>query len=181
MAKMEKVVSYKNPITGEVIEKTSYVDMFYDDETGYMAWTKRKGVKTYMDRGLPDELSFADRGRVDELRHYILRDNQFLVYRSNGTIKPIGINQLTKILDLSERRCKLFMKKLKQLVIVKEVNFNGLTYYSFNPIYGMKDKRITLTLFLIFQAELRTELPLWVINKFLEQAEELKPNLRVIK
>lgn len=181
MAKMRKVTSYEHPYTGEVIEKTSYVDMIYDDETGYVAWAKKKSVKTFIDRPLPDEFNFADKGRVDELKHYILRDNQFLVYRSNAVIKPIGMNQLTRILDLSERRCKLFMKKLKQFGIVKEVSFNGLVYYCFNPLYGMKDKRITLTLFLIFQEELRTELPLWVINKFVEQAVELKPNLKVIK
>lgn len=179
--KMEKTVGYTNPITGEHTEKKSYVDMMFDDEAGYIAWTKKKSVKTYIDHPFPKEFTWAEKGRIETLKHYILKDNQFLVYRSNRAIKPIEIKQLCTILELSERRAKLFIKKMKQYVILKEVSFNGMVYYSFNPLYGLKDRRITSTLYLIFQEELQEYLPQWVITKFVEQAEELKPELKVIK
>lgn len=179
--KMTKMVSYLNPQTGEVIEQKSYVDMMFDYESGYVAWAKKKSIKTYIDRPLPEAFSWADKGRIEELKHYILKDNQFLVYRSGNAIKPIGVSQMASIFELSERRAKSLINKMKKCGIVKEVNLNGVVYYSFNPMYGIKDKRITLTLFLIFQDELKGELPQWVVNKFLEQAEELKPKLIVVK
>lgn len=179
--KMLKTTSYLNPKTGEITEHKSYVDMIFDDEAGYVAWAKKKAIKTYIDMPLPKAFSWAEKGKIEALRHYILRDNQFLVYRSGNAIKPMGVQQIGKLLDMSENRTKIFIRKLKHHSVIKEVSLSGVVYYSFNPMYGIKDKRITLTLFLIFQEELKGELPPWVVEKFLEQAEELKPQLTVIK
>lgn len=179
--KQEKVTQYINHKTGEFFEKRSYVDIMFDDDMGYVAWAKKKSVKSYMDIVLPKEFNWAEIGRIEVLKRYILKDNQFLVYRSHNTIKPMGIAQFSKVFEMSERCTKLLIKKMKKHGIIKEVSFNNQVYYSFNPIYGLKDKRITLTLFMIFQEELKNELPKWVVNKFLEQAAELETKITVLK
>jgi len=181
MNKSEKTISYLNQQTGEIHEKKSYVDMLFDEETGYAAWTNKKGTKTYNGNHIPKVFTWAEKGRIEELKHYILRDNQFLVYRSHNVIKPIGVTQLQNIFELSLDRSRKLIRKLKQHSIIKEVNFDNTIYYSFNPIYGIKDKRITLTLFIIFQEELTDMIPPWVISKFIQQAAELKPMVKVIK
>ena len=175
------MVRYTNTQTGETCEKKSYVTAIFDDELGLLAWPNKKSIKTYIDDRLPDEFTWAEKGRIEELKHYILRDNQFLVYRSGNVIKPIEAQQLQNIFGLSQDRARKLIKKLKHFSIIKEVNFNNLVYYSFNPIYGFKDKRITLTLYLIFQEELKDRISPYDRSRFIQQAAELKPMVTIIK
>lgn len=177
----ERITTYINPETGEVAEKRSFVDMLYSEDAGYIAWSRNNCIKTYTEMQLPTNFTWAERGRIEELKKYIMKGNQFLVYRSHNTIKPLSVDRLSDILELSNRGVKDFMKKLKTFGVIKEVYFNGQTYYSFNPMYGLMHKRITLTLFLIFQNELSEVLPKWVINKFVEQAPNIKQNVKVLR
>jgi hypothetical protein len=181
MTKALKTISYENGDNGEIYRKNSYVDMQFDEEDGYLFWRQKACVKMFIDQPLPDVFSFSDRGRISEMRHYMLRNNQFLAYKSGNYIKPIGIPELCKIFELGNKKCRTFVRKLKDNAILKEVKFAGLTYFVVNPIYFLKAKRIDLTLYLWFQEELKEVMPIWVINKFLEQAKELKPDIQIIK
>lgn len=175
-----KITQYVNTETGEIYDKKQYVDLQFNED-GYLFWNRKSNVKTFIEYQLPKDFSWSEKGRIGELKHYILRDNQFLVYRSGNNIKPIGIKQMVKILNMSERQCKALVKKMKKFNIIKEVNFDGLTYYAFNPLYGFKGKRLSLNVYLFFQEELRKVLPEWVIEKFAGEAETLKPRFQIIK
>lgn len=181
MAKALKTVTYDNPETGETVSKQSLVDMKFSYTSGYMFYKQKNCIRTFLDNPLPSELTWAEKGRIEALKHYILTDNQFLVYRSNNVIKPITVKELVRILDMSERQCKILIKKLKQYGVIKEVEIGGVIYFSFNPIYGFKDTRINLTVFLMFQSELTKILPQWVINNFTQQAKELDSKIKIIK
>lgn len=133
-----------------------------------------------MDTPLPSELSWADKGKIEHLRHFILKDNQLIVYRSSNCIKPITWVEMAKMFDLSEKHTKILIKRCKELGILKEVEIAGITYLVYSPIYALKAKRISLTIYLIFQEELKKILPPWVVARFLEQINELKPNLKII-
>jgi len=63
---------------------------------------------------------------------------------------------------------------------MKEVEIAGITYLVYSPIYALKAKRISLTIYLIFQEELKKILPPWVVVRFMDQVNELKPNLKII-
>ena len=82
---------------------------------------------------------------------------------------------------MTERQCKAFIKKLKAYNIIKEVKFDELTYFAFNPLYGFKGKRLCLNVYLFFQDELKEVLPKWAVEKFAGEAEEIKPIFRIIK
>jgi len=176
-----KKTSYINTETGQCFDKQRFVDMQFDDENGYLFWNQKSHVKTFLDSPLPKDFTWAERGRIEELKHYMLQDSQLLVYRSNNCIKPLTVKHFCRILDMSERQCGALIKKMKQAGIIKEVKTNGLTYFAFNPVYGLKAKRISLLMFLWFQEELKKTLPEWAIHKFLEQAKELKPEIEIIK
>lgn len=178
--KAKKVTRYINPGTGEFSEKFKWVDMQFDDE-GYLFWNRKANIKTFIEVPLPAELTWAEKGRIHELKHYILKDNQFLVYRSGNTIKPITTAEMGKILGMSERQCRSLVKKMKDLKIIKEISFDGFIYFVFNPMYGFKEKRLSLNVYLFFQDELRQILPEWVIKKFSESAIELRPKFEIIK
>lgn len=179
-AKAKKLTRYTNIATGEYAERTQFVDLQFDEE-GYLFWNRKANVKTFVEIPLPECFTWAERGRINELKHYILRDNQFLVYRSDGVIKPITAKEMCNIFDMSERQCKCLIKKMKLAKIIKEIAMDGLTYYAFNPIFGFKEKRLSLNVFLFFQEELTEVLPNWVIKKFAESAIELRPNFKIIK
>lgn len=175
-----KVTQYINPDTGEIHERTRYVDMQFNSD-GYLFWNRKSNVKTFIEHSLPKGFTWTEKGRIAELKHYILRDNQFLVFRSGNTIKPIGLKEMMRILDMSERQCRSLLKKMKEYGIVKEVSFDNLTYLAFNPLYGFKGKRLSLNVYLFFQEELKKVLPRWVVEKFAGEAEILKPTFRIIK
>lgn len=179
MEKALKSTSYTNPITGEVIEKQTLVDMAFD-ENGYLFWVKKGNIRTFLDIPLPSVLTWSERGRIEALRHYILRDNQLLVYRSHGKIRPITPAEMADIFQMSARQCKALISKMIDLHIIKPVRISGVTYYAFNPIYGVKDKRLSLQVFIIFQDELKDILPKWVVAKFVQQAAELKPLIEIL-
>jgi len=180
-AKAQKLVRYTDRITGETKERVQFIDLQFDDDEGYLWWSKKTSVKTFIDAPLPKCFSWSERGRIHELKHYMLRDNQFLVYRSNNVIKPITIVEMRKVLDMSQRQCSALVKKMKAEKIIKEISFGGLIYFAFNPIYGFKGKRLSLIVFMFFQDELMEALPNWVIDRFSQTAVELRPMFEVIK
>ncbi len=179
-ARAQKLVRYTDRITGETKDRVQFIDLQFDDN-GYLWWSKKTSVKTFADKSLPECFTWAERGRIHELKHYMLKDNQLLVYRSNNSIKPVTLTEMCRILNMSKRQCVTLIKKMKAEKIIKEISFNGLVYFAFNPIYGFKGKRLNLTVFMFFQDELMEVLPKWVIDKFSETAVELRPLFEIIK
>lgn len=180
MSKQIKSIKYTNPVTGEYKSSQYWVDMIFDDD-GYLFWSNKNNVKTFLDLPLPKVFTWAEKGRINELKHYILRDNQFLAYRSNNGIKPLEISNMCKVLEISERQCRALIKKIKDIGIIKEVCVDGIKYFAFNPVYGFRGKRLSLNVFIFFQEELSAVLPKWVTNEFMLQAKELNPNIKIIK
>lgn len=174
-----KLTRYVNRETGEYYDKRQYVDLQFNED-GYLFWNKKGNVKIFLEYRLPKEFSWTEKGRIEELKHYILKDNQFLVHRSGNSIKPIGIKEMRKILGMTERQCKELVKKMKAYNIIKEIKVDMLTYFAFNPIYGFKGKRICLNVYLFFQEELKPLLPKWVVEKFVGEAEEINPQFKII-
>jgi predicted DNA-binding transcriptional regulator len=179
--KILKTIRYLDKSTGEYREYNYITEPIFDEEEGYLFKPKTNSLREFLDRPLPPCLSWSEQGRVNKLKYYMLSDNQFLVHKSNNTLKPITIREICKILNMSDRQAKALVKKIKIIGILKEVIIDGITYFAFNPVYACKSKRITLTMFLLFQKELMQILPQWVIGKFLSQANELKPDIKILK
>lgn len=179
--KVLKRTRYENQHTGEIFDKKMLVEPLFDEEKGYLFKNKTHAIRQFLDRPFPSSLSWSEQGRLGLLKHYMLSDNQFLVHRSSSAMKPISMKDICKIVNMSDRQSRTFIKKAKEAGVLKEVVFDGLTYYAFNPIYALKARRVSLTLFVLFQDELKQALPPWVVAKFLEQANELKPNIEIVK
>lgn len=180
MAKAQKLTRYIDRSTGEVKDRVQFIDLQFDDD-GYLWWVKKSSVKTFIDAPLPDCFTWSEKGRINELKHFMLRDNQFLVYRSNSTIKPITADEMCVILEMSRRQALTLIRKMKANRIIKEISFNGSVYFAVNPIYGFKGKRLNLMVYLFFQEEMSDVLPVWVVDKFSKTAEELRPKFEIIK
>ena len=176
----KKITRYLDKQTGEYHDVVHHIDLQFNEQ-GYLFWNRKTNVKTFVENPLPTSFTWAERGRIHELKHYILKENQFLVYRSGNTIKPITAIEMGRILGMSSRQCINLIRKMKKERIVKEISIDGLVYFVFNPAYGFKGKRLNLTVFMFFQNELIKILPKWVIDKFSEYAVELRPMFQIIK
>ena len=175
-----KTTQYTDIQTGETFEKKQYVDLQFNED-GYLFWNRKSNIKTFTRIPLPKQFSWSERGRIDELKHYILKDNQFLAYRSGNNIKPVDVEEMMRILEFSERQCKALIRKMKKFNVIKEIKFGESVYFAFNPLYGFKERRLSLNVYLFFQEELKTELPKWVVEKFVSQANEIPPTFKIIK
>jgi len=179
--KILKTVRYQDKKTGEYQEHSYLVEPVFDDDEGYLFRPKMQFVKDFLDRPLPPCLSWSEQGRINRLKYYMLADNQFLVYRSGDSLKPITGAEISRIIGASGRQTRALIRKVKLIGILKEVAIDGAAYFVVNPVYACKSRRITLTMFLLFQRELKQLLPAWVIGRFLSQANELRPKFEVIK
>jgi hypothetical protein len=87
---------------------------------------------------------------------------------------------MAEIFGTGVRQTKELIKKMKDYKVIKEVSIDGEIWYAFNPIYGLKGKRITNTIFVIFKRELIKVLPPHIVNNFLYQTENLRKNIKII-
>jgi hypothetical protein len=170
-----------NTQTGEINKDTKYTDLLFDYERGFIFWSTKNHIRTFLELPIPAEFSLLDKGRITELRQYIIKDSQKIGYKSNGVIKPFTVKKISRIIQTSERQSKVFLKKCKKHKIIKELKIDEKTWFLFNPLYGMRAKRLTVDAYIAFQDELRPHLPYWVINKFLEQAKEITTRPVVIE
>lgn len=168
-----------NPDTGEFTEKKRYIDSLYS-KRGYVLKYNNDYIKLFLDKGLPDECSLIDCGKFYKLIRYIVGENQLLGYRS-GNINPLTINKMSELFSCSERQTRRFLKQMKDYKVIKEVCINDVKWYAVNPLYALKSKYLSLTTFIIFQEELMPILPNWVIQNFMQEAQEILDKVEIKK
>lgn len=176
-----KQSNYIDPSTGEVFYTKEERLRLQFNEKGYLFRKDKNGFRNFSDYPLPDCFSWSERGRIDALKYQIAGDDQLLVHRVGGRIHPIGAPEIAKILKMSERQCKELLAKMIKHKVVKECILDGRTFYMFNPLYACRGRRITFTVYVVFQDELNKVLPAWVINKFLEQAKEIPDSCKPLQ
>lgn len=135
-------------------------------------------IKLFLDKGLPEECSLVDCGKFYRLIRYIVGENQLLGYRS-GKIKPLTVEKMSEVFNCSDRQTRRFLKQMKDYKVMKEVSINDVKWYAVNPLYALKSKYLTLTAFVIFQDELFSILPKWVIDNFIREAQEITDKVEV--
>jgi hypothetical protein len=124
-----KRVQYTDQLSDAVYE------FRFDEELGYLEWRIKHSDKSDERLLLPNKLTWEEMSRIEFLRHYIRTEMNLLVYRSNNSIKPIGMPQLASLFKLSDQHTKIFVKKLKEQGVIKEAKINDTEYYIVNPIF----------------------------------------------
>lgn len=152
--------------TGEVKETFRMVDRVFSSR-GYIPRMNASFVKIHYFKELPSECNLLDCGRFYKLLEYIVGDNQLLGVRTSKGFKPLDIEKMSNIFSGSERSVKTFLKKFKELKIIKETNVGDVVWYGINPLYALKGKYISQSAFMMFQDELANEIPEWAVNGYL--------------
>ena len=159
--------------TGEVTYgKPRTVHAQFSD-TGYVYRQAESYIKKFTDSCLPEGLSWTDQGKLSRLQTYIVGSSQLLGSRKHSRVHPLTVADMAKIFKCKECWVYKTIREAKTHGVLKEVLIDGVSWYAYNPVYGLRDKRISLETYLIFQDELKDVLPDWVRRSFLEQAKTL--------
>ncbi len=130
-------------------------------EKGYTFWADTAfPVRIYCE--LPKELTNIEKGRCLECTQWLEVGTNMLYYRSNNIHKPLTIRSLAKRLNISERQCQRFIKRmLETRVIARE---QGKLFM--NPCYFVRGKYLNYHLYQLFKRELDQVLPQWVVARY---------------
>lgn len=162
-----------DPDTGSYGIKEKVYDKAFTDDEGYLVGVQRSGVKMWKDFNLPNDFTWADKGRIRELSRYLVGGRfQELVYRSRKGRKPIDMEAFEKIVDLSHDRALKFLKKLKKHNVLKEVVILGQTYFIMNPKYGLYKRRIHPIAYKIYKKDIVDLFPPYIVSNYERVIEE---------
>lgn len=170
---MIKQTKYIDDKTGEIFKTDNkFVNAQFDEGKGYLFWSRKNHNKIYHDIDFPEQISDNELGKLFKLSQYIYSNTNLLAYRGNGGVKPYDIVDISKVINLNEKRTKLFMQKMVKYKIIAKVNIEfgekSDIHYYLNPVYFFSGSRIPLNLYLIFRNELDNILPEWVRLKYNE-------------
>ena len=155
----------------------------YNDK-GYLYRNRSDNIKAFLDKPYPEELSWAEKGKLGRLE-YEIKSDQMLAYKSGNTIKPHTISTIGKILDTEEQQTRRFIKRCKKYGVIGEakiqIDKSIKKCYFINPRYKLHGNRVSLIAFLVFEKELKREIPSWVISRYLEDMRLSDTKVEVLK
>lgn len=156
-----------DPDTGSFGVKEKVYDKPFVDEAGYLIGVQRSGIKMWKDFKLPEDFTWADKGRVRELSRFLVGGTfQELIYRGNKGKQAVDICAFEKIIDLSHDRALKFLRKLKKNNILKEIVFLEQTYFVMNPKYGLYKRRMHPIVYKLYRKEMADLLPPYIIKEY---------------
>lgn len=180
MSKRIRNVRYIDFETGEVLyTKTKFVNSYFDEEKGYLFWSRKTSTRLFEEVRLPSAFSHIEKGMFYDLTKLIFSNTNMLAYRGNdNTIKACDNQYIADYLKISLRHAQRFMNKLMKHEIVAKVTVEvgGIKQHQYyvNPLYAFNSRWLSLNLYLIFQKQLDPVLPDWVKIEFKRQIEKEK-------
>jgi hypothetical protein len=148
--------------------------VLFDNQKGYMFRGKNLYVKQYQDIKLSDVVSnLDDYCKIHLLAENIYKDTNCIAVRvSQRKVRMADIEDISKIVNLSIRRTKDFLTRVKKLHIIAErtdsIGNIVSAKYVFNPLFFNTSKYLSAELYFLFQESIDCYLPTWVTKRFHE-------------
>lgn len=156
--------------TGEVTYSSPrLVDQEFSVEKGYIYRMRDNYIKNFDDTSLPKELSWAEKGKLSELRLFLIGDSQLLGRRKNGKFIPLTVEDISKVFECKIANAYRTISRAKEYKVIKEVLIENILWYTYNPLYGLKGKRINMDTFIAWQEELSPVLNARIKGEFIKQ------------
>lgn len=162
-------------IYSEQVKNTK--NLLWKDDKGAILKPRNYHNKFYQDAKLSEIIeNKSDLLRVYMLTEYIYKNtNMIYVKTKSNSFRPADLEDLSKILNLCERRTKEFLRKIRNMGILAEltIEIKNLKYsvFVFNPIYINSCKYISNELYLLFKPYLDEYFPDWIKDKYIELNE----------
>ena len=139
-----------------------YQEARFHEDKGYRFWLSKSPIRMYTGCALPKTLTQADKGTVYDCAQFLETGTNMLFRRVNGYHKPLNGAKLAERLGRSERQLRAFLKKMYDLRIF--ACEDGRIYI--NPIYFFRGTYLNSHLFFLFELDLASVLPDWVVKKY---------------
>ena len=156
--------------TGELVYNYQKRGVERINDKGYLFKSNSNKATSYECLELPEELSDSDIGKIFRLKSHIERYSNMLRIRKSKGYFPMEKEDFAKVWNVSERRSRALLTKLKDLGIIAEATIETAkevsTQFYMNPLYLHNGNRINFTLYRIFDKQLKPYLPEWVIIEF---------------
>jgi hypothetical protein len=150
-------------------EKEHYVpygkqwqDERFDEEQGYHFWLNETPVRTFPGCTLPNTVSKWEKGVLLDCAMLMEAGTNMLCRRVDGYYKPLDPKRLSVKIGMSERQTRAFINRMCELrIMAKE---DGRIYI--NPCYFFRGRFLSFHLFSLFETDLRSILPEWVVQRY---------------
>ena len=167
MRKKEKdIVLYGLADGGEAEYKTDgneWKDRRFSKDNGYSFWRTVSAVRFFPNGNeLPKDITAIDCGYMYRCASILQSGTNMLVRHYHGYDKPMSTEKLADYLGISVRRCYAFTKRMCDRGIMKREK--GKLYI--NPLYFIRGRYLTWQLYTLFQKDLDSMLPQWVVGRF---------------
>lgn len=168
MKKIEKIFDDNGQIYRE---KVSPVYSYWSDDKGYKLSPNRSSIRRLKGVPYPRSVTKVDKLYFMILSDYLLGDSNMIGYRGNNNdYKPMDVDQMAELLEVSRRTAYLFLNKSKKNGMIAEskieVGRKIETQYYMNPIFFSAVRNVSLHLYLLFKEQLDPVLPDWVQIKY---------------
>ena len=138
-------------------------DERFDEEKGYHFWLNYTPVRIFPGCALPKSISKADKANVYDCALLMEAETNMLCYRCNDNYyKPLTAPMLAQRLELSERQTYRFLSSMYEKRIM--ATEQGRIYI--NPCYFFRGRYLSYHLFHLFEEDLRSILPAWVVERY---------------
>ena len=137
-------------------------DERFDEELGYHFWLNHTPIRIFPGCQLPKTLNKAEKANLYDCAMMLEAESNMLCYRSDSYYKPLTTAMLAQRLDLSERQTYRFLSRMYELRIM--ATEQGRIYI--NPIYFFRGRYLSYHLFHLFEEDLRSILPQWVVDRY---------------
>ena len=160
--------------TGEIFNIRKIQYNIFDEEKGYLFRAKNFNIKQYQDFKLSNVVKDdSDFCKIHKLAEHIYKDTNTICIRiSNRRVRVADIEDISKIINLSHKRTRDFITRMKKLHIIAErvdnVGDMISTKFVFNPLIFSSNKYLSADLYFLFQESLDCYLPGWVTKRFHE-------------
>lgn len=134
----------------------------FNDDKGYRFWLSKSPIRMYAGCSLPKSLTQADKGTIYDCAQFLETGTNMLFRRVDGYHKPLNGAKLAERLGRSERQLRAFLKKMYDMRIF--ACEDGRIYI--NPCYFFRGVHLNSHLFFLFEEDLTSVLPEWVVNKY---------------
>ena len=105
---------------------------------GFPLFVNKKSVALDINTKLPKELSWSDKGRINELRHHLLGKNQLLVYVCNKKQLPMNFLKLSQVFKITISQTRRLIQKLIKHNVITHKKINKVHHFYLNEIYGKR-------------------------------------------
>jgi hypothetical protein len=160
--------------TGQVLKHNVSKFKVFDEDKGYLFFAKSYARRMFNSITLSDHVKDRyDFMRCHLLAEHIYKDTNMIAYRiSARKIRPADVEDIAKIINLSDKKTKEYLSRMRKLHVIAERtdkvgDLISVKYY-FNPLFICSKKYLSAELYFLFQESLDCYLPEWVKIKFQE-------------